>query len=52
MAVFPYAVWLNPQPESHWQGIYSLQMVRELMEGRMFPMTLDGLGEAVSELSR
>ncbi len=49
---YPKAAWLNPQPESHWQGIYSLQMMRELLDGRMYPMTLEGLGEAVRELGR
>ena len=52
LETFPRAAWLNPQPESHWGGIYSLQMVRELMEGRMFPLTLEGLGAAVRELGR
>ncbi len=52
LETYPKAAWLNPQPESHWAGIYSLQMVRELMEGRMFPLTLEGLGEAVRELGR
>jgi uncharacterized protein with von Willebrand factor type A (vWA) domain len=52
LETFPKAAWLNPQPESHWQGINSLRMIYELMKGRMFPVTIDGLGEAVQELGR
>ncbi|HEY5790817.1 MAG TPA: VWA domain-containing protein [Gammaproteobacteria bacterium] len=52
LETFPKAAWLNPQPEAHWDSIYSLQMVRELMQQRMYPLTLEGLGNAVRELGR
>jgi len=49
---FPHAAWLNPVPERHWRYTPSVGMIGEIMEGRMFPMTLAGLEEATRELSR
>jgi uncharacterized protein with von Willebrand factor type A (vWA) domain len=42
-AHFRRTAWLNPVPESHWRYTTTIGMVAEAMEGRMFPMTLDGL---------
>jgi uncharacterized protein with von Willebrand factor type A (vWA) domain len=50
--VYHSAVWLNPIPEQHWTHSQSIQMMKTLMEGRMFPLTLDGLDRAMRELSR
>lgn len=36
-------LWINPVPEKHWQYTQSIQMVREIFEDRMVPMTLDGI---------
>jgi hypothetical protein len=52
LATYPKAVWLNPVPERHWTGTQSIDMIRELMEGRMFPLTLDGLDRAMRRLTR
>jgi uncharacterized protein with von Willebrand factor type A (vWA) domain len=49
---FPHVVWLNPNPENYWDWTESTRMVRELMGGRMFPMTLEGLDAATRELMR
>ena len=49
---YPAAVWLNPVPESEWNFTHSIQMVRQLMGGRMYPLTLDGLDRAMRELVR
>jgi uncharacterized protein len=48
---YPKAVWLNPTPERHWSGTMSIGMIRTLMEGRMFPLTLDGIDRAMRELT-
>lgn len=50
--VYPKAVWLNPVPEKYWKYTPSIDMFSQLMEGRMFPLTLDGLDRAMRELSR
>ncbi|HLJ19375.1 MAG TPA: VWA domain-containing protein [Stellaceae bacterium] len=52
LATYPKAVWLNPVPERYWPGTQSIGMIRELMEGRMFPLTLDGLDRAMRRLTR
>ena len=49
---FTKSVWLNPQPERRWEYTQSLQIVRRLMEGRMYPLSLDGIDLAMKELSR
>jgi uncharacterized protein len=49
---FPRLVWLNPEPVERWEHTSSVRMVRELIGERMFPVTLDGLERAISELRR
>jgi uncharacterized protein with von Willebrand factor type A (vWA) domain len=51
-ATYPAAVWLNPVPEAQWGYSQSVRMIRELMNDRMYPLTLDGLDEAMRELTR
>jgi hypothetical protein len=46
------AVWLNPAAESSWGYTQSTQMIADLMEGRMYPLTPDGVEAAIRELSR
>jgi hypothetical protein len=50
LASFPQAVWLNPLPQEHWQHYPSAQMIQEIMEGEMYPMTLGGLDAAMRAL--
>jgi len=52
LEVYENAVWLNPVPESHWQWTQSIQIIGQLMEDRMFPMTLEGLDDAMRTLMR
>ncbi|MGE0723292.1 MAG: VWA domain-containing protein [Alphaproteobacteria bacterium] len=47
---YPHAVWLNPVPQERWGYLPSIDTIRKLMEGRMYPMTLSGLDAAMSEL--
>ena len=49
---YPAIVWLNPVPRQRWQYSQSNRMIRDLLDQRMYPMTLDGLDEAMRELSR
>jgi uncharacterized protein len=49
---FRRAAWLNPVPEAHWTYTHSIQMLRKLMDGRMFPLTLEGLEGAMRVLGR
>ena len=49
---YKHCVWLNPIPEEHWSWTPSIAMVRGLMGGRMYPLTLQGLDSAIGELMR
>ena len=51
LAVYSRAVWLNPVPQERWRYTGSIGMIREIMEGRMFPLTLEGRDSAMRELS-
>jgi uncharacterized protein with von Willebrand factor type A (vWA) domain len=46
------AIWLNPSPYGWWNFTQSVGMVRQLMEGRMFPLTLEGLDAGIRLLSK
>ena len=50
--IYPHVVWLNPVAEKHWEYTPSIQLVKQLMNERMFPLTLDGLDRAMRELNR
>ena len=47
---WPHAIWLNPAPESWWPYTDSVGMIRSLMGGRMYPLTLEGLEAGLKEL--
>jgi uncharacterized protein with von Willebrand factor type A (vWA) domain len=49
---YPACVWLNPMPESQWRHTQSIGMLRRMLAGRMYPLTLDGLDRAMRELVR
>jgi uncharacterized protein len=48
---FRRAAWLNPTPQGSWQHVRSIGMVRKLMAGRMYPLTVNGIDEMARELS-
>jgi len=50
--IYSHAVWLNPIPEKHWEWGHSIQMLKTLMNHRMYPLTLEGLDRAMAELRR
>ena len=50
---FPDLVWLNPSPETSWNYTASVKIIRELIgPHRMFQLTLQGMEDAMKELSR
>jgi uncharacterized protein with von Willebrand factor type A (vWA) domain len=49
---FRKSAWLNPTKEDFWRYTHSIELLRQLMEGRMFPLTLSGLDDMTRELSR
>ena len=49
---FRKAVWLNPIPQKQWHYTHSVALMREILGGRMFPLTLEGIDLAMRELVR
>jgi uncharacterized protein with von Willebrand factor type A (vWA) domain len=49
---WPAHLWINPVPEKYWDYTQSITMIREIFEGSMVPMTLDGLERGMRELTR
>ena len=47
---YPNVVWLNPASDRHWEYTPSIGLMRELVEDRMFPLTLTGLEGAMRRL--
>jgi len=47
---FPNIVWLNPSNEYYWDGLPTIQIIKEVFKDRMYPMTLDGLAKAMKTL--
>lgn len=52
LRVYPKTVWLNPIKKDWWGHTQSVSMIQNLMEDRMFPLTLAGLEDAMRELAR
>jgi len=48
---YPKSVWINPQPQAAWRSTPSIQLIRDLVEGRMYPLTLAGLDTAIDALT-
>jgi uncharacterized protein with von Willebrand factor type A (vWA) domain len=49
---FPKFIWLNPEPEGVWGYRQSISVIRQLMNNRMFPITIDGLERGMRLLSK
>ena len=47
---FPHFAWLNPVDQTYWRYTHSIGMVQQMMDNRMFPLTLSGLDSAMQEL--
>jgi uncharacterized protein with von Willebrand factor type A (vWA) domain len=50
LEVYPRAVWLNPEPEEIWGYRQSIGILKEIMGGRMYPTTIQGLERAMRAL--
>jgi uncharacterized protein with von Willebrand factor type A (vWA) domain len=49
---YPATVWINPANEAHWGYSQSTTLIRQLMNDRMYPLTIEGLDSAMRELTR
>ncbi|MBM09373.1 MAG: VWA domain-containing protein [Magnetovibrio sp.] len=52
LRVYPNTVWLNPIKEEWWGNTQSIEMIKQIISDRMYPLTLEGLEQATKELSR
>jgi uncharacterized protein with von Willebrand factor type A (vWA) domain len=51
-AQWPDHLWINPTPEQLWGYTQSIAMIDQIFEGRMVPMTLEGIDRGMRELGR
>ncbi len=47
---YPKAIWLNPEPKERWEYTPSIKLTQELMDDRMYPLTIAGLDEGIKAL--
>ena len=45
-------IWINPTPQETWEYSSSVGLTQDLVNGRMFPLTIRGLEEGMNILSR
>ena len=51
-STYEKCVWLNPVPEDEWQYTQSISITNQLMEEKMYPLTLGGLEDAMGFLAK
>ena len=51
-STYEKCVWLNPVPEDEWQYTQSISITNQLMEEKMYPLTLGGLEDAMGYLAK
>ena len=47
---FDKVIWLNPQDEPQWPYYASIHIMQQLVEHKMYPLTLAGLGQGIKAL--
>jgi uncharacterized protein with von Willebrand factor type A (vWA) domain len=51
LRAFPKFAWINPEPREAWARVASIGVTRELLEERMYGLTLAGLDAAIEALA-
>ena len=49
---FPHHAWINPEPQGVWQYRQSISLIQQLVQQRMYPLTLQGLEQAMRQLNK
>ena len=49
---FDKVAWLNPVNENHWNYTHSIGMTQQLIDKRMYPLTVAGLADAIAYLAK
>ena len=52
ITTWPKAVWLNPEPQASWQYRQSIALIRNIVQNKMFPVTVSGIEQAMRLLSK
>ncbi|NIL94585.1 MAG: VWA domain-containing protein [Woeseiaceae bacterium] len=47
---YPKSIWLNPEPQHRWDYTPSVKLTREIMDDRMYPLTIAGLDQGIRAL--
>lgn len=48
---FNKVAWLNPQPEIEWSYYHSISLINQIVDDKMYPLSVDGIGRAIKEIS-
>ena len=48
---WPRSLWINPAPEPGWPYTQSTAMIAKIFDGRMVPLTLNGLTRGLKEIT-
>jgi uncharacterized protein with von Willebrand factor type A (vWA) domain len=48
---WPRTIWLNPVPREFWRYTHSIGQMSQILEGRMYPLTLEGIDAGLKRLS-
>ena len=49
---FKRVAWLNPMPPRSWEYTYSTDIIKKIMNDRMYPTTVQGLTDAMKALAK
>ncbi len=49
---WPKTIWLNPVPQDYWRYTQSTQMIKEIFEDKMYPLTVSGITDGIKFLSK
>jgi uncharacterized protein len=52
METYDKVIWINPVPQEEWHYTQSIDICQKVIEGHMFPLTVKGLEEGMSYLSK
>ncbi len=49
---FDKVAWLNPETQSYWRYTQTIGLIKDIMQGHMYPMTLHGIEDMTKYLAR
>ncbi len=51
-AHFDKVAWLNPEDKGYWQYTQTIGLIKDIMDGHMYPLTLQGIDDMTKYLAR